>query len=85
MELVVFSFLAFYYITETIVLTFTPSILRSEKCLRNKVILITGGAGGIGREMVLRMAKQGAKVIVWDTNEKGNNYNNILSKYGFKK
>lgn len=46
-------------------------MLRREKCLKDKAVLITGGAGGIGREMVLRMAKQGAKIIVWDTNEAG--------------
>lgn len=34
-------------------------------------MLITGGAGGIGREIVLRLAKQGAKVIVWDKNVTG--------------
>lgn len=70
-ELVVFNYLALYYITETIILTFTPSFLRIEKCLKDKVVLITGGAGGIGRELVLRIAKQGAKVIVWDKNETG--------------
>ena len=34
--------------------------------LDNKVVLVTGGARGIGRECALIAAKQGAKVIVND-------------------
>lgn len=70
-DLVIFSILAIYYFTESLILTFTPAFLRKEKCLKDRVVLITGGAGGIGREMVLRLAKQGAKVIVWDQKESG--------------
>jgi len=38
--------------------------------LSNKVALITGAGSGIGRESALLFAKQGAKVVVVDLNEK---------------
>jgi all-trans-retinol dehydrogenase (NAD+) len=36
------------------------------KDVKDKIILITGGAGGIGRLMGLNFAERGAKVIAWD-------------------
>lgn len=39
--------------------------------LENKVVLITGAGSGIGRETALLFAKEGAKVVVADVNEKG--------------
>ncbi len=36
--------------------------------LQDKVIIITGGAGGIGRGMALAMAKEGAKIVIVDMN-----------------
>ncbi len=34
--------------------------------VKDRVVLITGGARGIGRNMALKMAKQGAKIVLWD-------------------
>ena len=34
--------------------------------LKDKVVLVTGAGGGIGREMALLAAKEGAKVVVND-------------------
>lgn len=39
--------------------------------LENKVVIITGAGSGIGKETALLFAKEGAKVVVADFNEKG--------------
>ncbi|ULQ59950.1 SDR family oxidoreductase [Brucepastera parasyntrophica] len=38
------------------------------KDIRGKVILITGGASGIGRLVGLMLAERGGKIVVWDLN-----------------
>jgi all-trans-retinol dehydrogenase (NAD+) len=38
------------------------------KQIKDKVVLITGGASGIGRLMALDFASRGAKIVVWDMN-----------------
>lgn len=37
--------------------------------LKDKVSIITGGGGGIGRSTAIRFAKEGAKVVIADRNE----------------
>jgi len=39
--------------------------------IKDKVVIITGSGGGIGKETALLFAKEGAKVVVADVNEKG--------------
>jgi len=38
--------------------------------LKNKVAIITGSGGGLGRAVALRYAKEGAKCVVFDINGK---------------
>ena len=37
--------------------------------LLNKVVIITGGANGIGKECGLRLKKEGAKIIIADIDQ----------------
>ena len=36
------------------------------KRAQDKVVIITGGANGIGRVSALRFAAEGAHVVIWD-------------------
>uniref|UniRef100_A0A915AAV5 Short-chain dehydrogenase/reductase 3 n=1 Tax=Parascaris univalens TaxID=6257 RepID=A0A915AAV5_PARUN len=36
------------------------------------VVLITGSACGLGRELALRFAKEGARLVLWDIDKEGN-------------
>ena len=38
------------------------------KDIRNKIVLITGGASGIGKLMAFAFAEKHAKVVIWDIN-----------------
>jgi len=39
--------------------------------LKNKVVIVTGGAAGIGAAIVARFAREGAAVVIADPNEEG--------------
>ena len=42
-----------------------------ETGLKDRVVVVTGGAAGIGKATVLRFAEEGCKVAVWDVNDAG--------------
>ncbi len=50
--------------------------------LKGKTALITGGANGIGLATTERFAKEGAKIIMWDLSDKGNEVAERLKKHG---
>lgn len=64
------SLIALWYLLKAIVLFFIPKCLRF-KDVSNDIVLITGGASGIGRLMAIKFAKLGAKVVIWDLNPAG--------------
>src|SRR5678810_775146 len=50
--------------------------------LKEKIALITGAANGIGLATTERFAKEGAKIILWDVSDKGNEVVERLKKEG---
>ena len=50
--------------------------------LKNKIALITGGANGIGLATTERFAKEGAKIILWDVSDQGNEIADRLKMEG---
>lgn len=42
-----------------------------KKDLKGELALITGGGGGLGRLLALRLVRLGCKVILWDINQDG--------------
>ncbi len=53
--------------------------------LANKVAIVTGSSQGIGRGYALRLAQDGAKIVIADVNEeKGVNVQNELRAHGYE-
>jgi 3-oxoacyl-[acyl-carrier protein] reductase len=50
--------------------------------LKDKIALITGAANGIGLATAERFAKEGAKIILWDVSDKGNEVAARLNREG---
>jgi len=43
----------------------------NKQSFKNKIVLVTGGAMGIGKLMCEKLQAQGAIVVIWDINESG--------------
>lgn len=69
-DFLLFMGMALIYISEAIILTFIPKRYRI-KSIKGEIALITGGAGGIGRLIAIKLAKLGAHVVIWDINKIG--------------
>jgi 3-oxoacyl-[acyl-carrier protein] reductase len=52
--------------------------------LKDKIALITGGGSGIGLATTERFVKEGAKVILWDVSDKGNDVVERLKKVRYE-
>lgn len=72
-DTVLFLVLSCYYILESLFWTLVPNAIRPMKSLRGDVVLVTGGAGGVGRQLALKLASLGAKVVIWDISKEGEN------------
>lgn len=66
----VLPFVMTYHLLKSFVLMFVPySMLPMKQLLPSDVILITGGAMGLGKEMAINFIKHGAKsLVLWDLN-----------------
>ncbi|KAL4711531.1 hypothetical protein ACJJTC_000547 [Scirpophaga incertulas] len=70
-DTVLFLVLSCYYILEALFWTLVPNAIRPMKNLRGDVVLVTGGAGGVGRQLAIKLARLGAKVVIWDISVEG--------------
>lgn len=52
--------------------TCLPASVLGKKSVRGEIVLVTGAGSGIGRLLTLRFAQLGARLVVWDVNEKAN-------------
>ena len=52
--------------------------------LKDKIALITGGANGIGLATTERFAREGAKIILRDISDRGNDVAAQLRKAGYE-
>lgn len=44
-------------------------LIKSPKSVKGKIVVITGGSGGIGRSLALRFCEHGATVVLLDINK----------------
>ncbi|TKR62464.1 hypothetical protein L596_026420 [Steinernema carpocapsae] len=61
-----------YSIVVAVARNVLPVNLLPKKDVSGRVVLITGAGNGIGRLLAQRFAVLGAKLVLWDVNEKGN-------------
>ncbi|XP_032678879.1 estradiol 17-beta-dehydrogenase 11-like [Odontomachus brunneus] len=69
-DLLLFIGMTVIYFTEAALLMLIPRRYRA-KSIAGEIALVTGGAGGIGRLIAIKLAKLGAQVIIWDIDQQG--------------
>lgn len=42
-----------------------------EQVIKGELALVTGGGGGLGRLLALRLSKLGVDIVIWDINQEG--------------
>ncbi|NXK95569.1 RDHE2 dehydrogenase, partial [Formicarius rufipectus] len=57
-----------YLIFENLICIFP----RCKKCFAGEIVLITGSANGIGRQIALKFAPLGVTLVLWDIDDEGN-------------
>ncbi|KAL1399597.1 hypothetical protein pipiens_008083, partial [Culex pipiens pipiens] len=66
MDVVIFLLVSAGYILQSI---YYALFGKPKKDLYGELAMVTGGGGGLGRLLAMRLTKLGAKVIVWDINQ----------------
>lgn len=70
-DVIGFILFAFAQIARCIYGVILPQSYRYMKDVRGEIVLVTGGGGGLGRLLALRLAKLGATIVLWDVNPQG--------------
>ncbi|KAM6282236.1 epidermal retinol dehydrogenase 2 [Porphyrio hochstetteri] len=68
--------LIFYFFENLISLIFSPC----KKTFAGEIVLITGSANGIGRQIALKFAPLGATLVLWDINDEANKETSRLAQ-----
>uniref|UniRef100_A0A803SR91 Short chain dehydrogenase/reductase family 16C member 5 n=1 Tax=Anolis carolinensis TaxID=28377 RepID=A0A803SR91_ANOCA len=76
LDTIEFLILFCYYCLEAFILMF----FCLRKNVAGKIVLVTGSANGIGREISINLARLGSILILWDIDEEGNSKTADLAK-----
>ncbi|EFN82866.1 short-chain dehydrogenase/reductase family 16C member 6 [Harpegnathos saltator] len=69
-DTLLFIGMAVIYLMEALLFKLIPRRYRA-KSIAGEVALVTGGAGGIGRLIAIKLANLGAHVVIWDIDKQG--------------
>ncbi|CAJ0593616.1 unnamed protein product [Cylicocyclus nassatus] len=65
-------FTTIYEICDAVVSNFGPRRLKKPRDIAGQVVLITGAANGLGRQIAVKFATKGCRLVLWDIDEEGN-------------
>ncbi|XP_076243039.1 estradiol 17-beta-dehydrogenase 11 [Calliopsis andreniformis] len=69
-DIIGFLLISLMHIIESIVKSFIPAKYKM-KSISGEIALVTGGGGGLGKLIALRLSNLGAIVVIWDVNKDG--------------